>query len=115
MYLVIKENRKETRPAINLNVSKTNISNTQEHPLNDTTDLFISSDKSNHYLKSIPLNDNLIVKNGTSNTDEDRALALRLFFIVATDCICWLPIIFSKIVALFQIEIPGIFYLFYIL
>lgn len=108
MYFIIKENRKTARPATNLNSSKTNVSTIQEQPLNSSTNLISYSD---HTVKTVTPNSNLIApKNNTASTiSEDHSLAIRLSFIVATDCICWLPIIFIKIVALFNVEIPGIF------
>ena len=36
---------------------------------------------------------------------EDAILASRFFGIVLTDCLCWIPIVVIKILALFQISI----------
>ncbi|RWS06158.1 adenosine A3 receptor-like protein [Dinothrombium tinctorium] len=41
---------------------------------------------------------------------EDVILALRFFFIVLTDCLCWIPIIVIKLIAFADIEIsPSIY------
>lgn len=37
---------------------------------------------------------------------DDREFALRFFFIVATDCLCWTPILVLKGLAVAQIPIP---------
>ncbi|RWS20623.1 adenosine A3 receptor-like protein [Leptotrombidium deliense] len=36
---------------------------------------------------------------------EDVILALRFFFIVLTDCLCWIPIIAIKLIAFTDVEI----------
>lgn len=35
------------------------------------------------------------------------AVANRFFFIVFSDAICWIPVFVTKILSLFQVEIPG--------
>ena len=106
MYFMIKKDRKLARPAINLNLSKSNISTTHEQPLNSSSNLCTYTSDA---IKSLsPPNCNLMTKNNTiKNNGEDRALALRFFFIVATDMICWFPVILIKIAALFDFKIPG--------
>ncbi|XP_064481569.1 relaxin receptor 1-like isoform X2 [Ornithodoros turicata] len=41
----------------------------------------------------------------TMKKQEDAVLALRFFFIVLTDCMCWIPIVIIKILALAEIPI----------
>lgn len=36
---------------------------------------------------------------------EDAVLAVRFFFIVFTDCLCWLPIVLVKVLTFFEFEI----------
>lgn len=43
----------------------------------------------------------------TMKKQEDVVLALRFFFIVLTDCMCWIPIVIIKIMALAEIPISG--------
>ena len=120
MYLIVKKDRENARPATNLNTSKTNIATSREQALNSSANLFAYPDPA---MKQTLTNGNLMTTKNHSikqaNLSEDSALAIRLFFIVATDCCCWLPIIFIKIAALFSIKIPGsylfIFFFFEIL
>ena len=37
-------------------------------------------------------------------------IAVRFFFIVFTDCLCWMPTILLKILALSDVFIPGDFF-----
>ncbi|KAH9374064.1 hypothetical protein HPB48_005333 [Haemaphysalis longicornis] len=41
----------------------------------------------------------------TMKKQEDVVLALRFFFIVLTDCLCWIPIVIIKILALCEVRI----------
>ncbi|KAL3221079.1 hypothetical protein MRX96_029693 [Rhipicephalus microplus] len=41
----------------------------------------------------------------TLKKQEDVVLALRFFFIVLTDCLCWIPIVIIKILALCEVRI----------
>ncbi|XP_023236525.1 relaxin receptor 1-like [Centruroides sculpturatus] len=41
---------------------------------------------------------------------EDIVLAMRFFFIVLTDCLCWIPIVVIKVIALNQITISDSLY-----
>ncbi|XP_029836931.1 relaxin receptor 1 [Ixodes scapularis] len=41
----------------------------------------------------------------TMKKQEDAVLALRFFFIVLTDCMCWIPIVIIKILALLEVQI----------
>lgn len=41
---------------------------------------------------------------------EDAVLALRFFFIVLTDCLCWIPIVVIKIIALLSVPISPTIY-----
>ena len=40
---------------------------------------------------------------------EDAILALRFFGIVVTDCLCWIPIVIIKILALTKISISCLY------
>ena len=42
-------------------------------------------------------------------TDQDRSMAKRFFVIVLTDMVCWIPIVFIKILALSNLRISGEF------
>lgn len=67
---------------------------------------------SHHLYKQLNNKNNKIVstnKNGNENR-EDAILALRFFFIAITDCVCWMPIVIIKLIALFGYEIPNSVY-----
>ncbi|KAK3881907.1 hypothetical protein Pcinc_013671 [Petrolisthes cinctipes] len=44
--------------------------------------------------------------NSDSNWNEMKMLALRVFLVVATDALCWLPIIFLGILSISGVDIP---------
>ncbi|UYV71605.1 RXFP1 [Cordylochernes scorpioides] len=47
--------------------------------------------------------------------NEDAVLAHRFYFIVLTDCLCWIPVVVVKMVALSEVYIPDTLYAFVVL
>ena len=47
-------------------------------------------------------------RHATPLAPNEIEIAIRFFFIVFTDCLCWMPTIILKILALSKIYIPGL-------
>lgn len=102
MYFMVIKNRRFTKPVLNFNITKQNI---KKKPFDSSNNLCL------HSTPPIASTNNISnAKINHSQFDpEELELALRLFFIVGTDCICWLPVVVIKILALFDFKIPGIY------
>ena len=47
-------------------------------------------------------------RHATPLATNEIEIAVRFFFIVFTDCLCWMPTILLKIMSLFNVYVPGI-------
>jgi len=46
-------------------------------------------------------------RHATPLAPNEIEIAVRFFFIVFTDCLCWMPTILLKIMSLFNVYVPG--------
>jgi len=53
-------------------------------------------------------------RNATSLVTNEIEIAVRFFFIVLTDCLCWLPTVVLKILALSDVHIPANLYAWFV-